>query len=422
MGSIYRRKEWHCVTSDCPRRSGGKATRLRTTADRTACQAAGHAVEERESPVWWVYYSRSGRGFNESSGSERKADAKALLVTREGDIARGKPVTPKVGKTTFQEAADDLLTDFRVNRRRSLEVVERRVRKHLTPFFDGWRMANITTADVRRYVQQRQSATEIVRSAYELKVPNGATRKVPESRRPIQGASNAEINRELALLKRMFTLAMQAGKVLHKPHIPMLAENNARAGFFEPEQLASVLRHLPAEIRPVIEFANVTGWRINSEVLPLQWRQVDFAAGEVRLDVGSTKNGEARTFPMTAELRRILKQQHAEHLVLKAAGQLMPNVFFRMVAEGRGGPKRPRPITAFVKAWKTATVAAGCPGRIPHDLRRTAIRALVRAGIPERVAMTLSGHKTRSVFERYNIVSEGDLREAARKLDAAASR
>jgi len=74
----------------------------------------------------------------------------------------------------------------------------------------------------------------------------------------------------------------------------------------------------------------------------------------------------------------------------------------------------------MTKAWQSACRKAGCPGRILHDLRRTAVRAFMRAGVPERVCMALTGHKTRSVFERYNIVSGGDLREAARKLDGEA--
>lgn len=121
--------------------------------------------------------------------------------------------------------------------------------------------------------------------------------------------------------------------------------------------------------------------------------------------------------PREARRRRCGPASLAEHQRLKKAGHIVPQVFFRTVAERRGGEKKPRRIVAFGKAWKAACRAAGCPGRIPHDLRRTAIRRMVRRGIPERVAMMLSGHKKRSVFERYNIVSQGDLHDAARKLD-----
>ena len=113
----------------------------------------------------------------------------------------------------------------------------------------------------------------------------------------------------------------------------------------------------------------------------------------------------------------VLRQaQRVAHDRLKQAGHIFPYVFFREVAKGRGGKKAPRRIVTFGKAWRTACRLAGCPGRIPHDLRRTAVRNFVRAGVPERVAMQLTGHKTRSVFDRYNIVSESDLQDAAQKM------
>ena len=111
------------------------------------------------------------------------------------------------------------------------------------------------------------------------------------------------------------------------------------------------MTHLSDELQPVVEFAWITGWRMAGEVLKLEWHRVDFKAGEVRLDVGTTKNGDARRFPMTVDLRRLLEAQHAEHLRLKKAGEIEPWVFFRMVADTRGGQKHPQPIRSLRKAW-----------------------------------------------------------------------
>ena len=197
--------------------------------------------------VWWIRYYRNGRRHEESSHSRKKTDAERLLKLREGDVARGVPITPRVGRLRFEEAAADLITDYRVNGRRSLADVERRTKLHLDPFFGGRRMASLTTSHVRAYVDARQAA----------------------------GAANASINRELAALKRMFNLAIAAGTLLHRPHIPMLAEDNTRSGFFERQEFEDVRSHLPTELRTVATFAYFTGWRIRSEVLPLEWRQVD---------------------------------------------------------------------------------------------------------------------------------------------------
>ncbi len=203
----------------------------------------------------------------------------------------------------------DVINDYRTNRKRSLDDVERRIERHLKPFFGNRRMASITTADIREYIDSRQKETTIVRRAFTFTARDGTPRQVPEQRRTITGVSNAEINRELTALKRMFNLAIQAGKLLQKPHIPLLKEDNVRVGFFERDQFLAVLAHLPEPVRPAASFAYLTGWRIDSEVLSLEWRQVDFGAGEVKLDPGKTKNGEGRTFPMTRDLREVLEQQ-----------------------------------------------------------------------------------------------------------------
>ena len=335
----------------------------------------------RRGKIYWIKYYRNGRAFYESSGSRKEGDAKLLLHLREGDIAKGVPVTPKVGRLKFDDLAEEVVNDYKTNGKRSIEDVKRRFRKHLLPFFGGRRACAITTSHVRKFIAVRQEA----------------------------GASNAEINRELGALKRAFSLAVKDGKLMVKPYIPTLKENNVRTGFFEREQFERVYSHLPSPLQAVVHFAYLTGWRIMSEVLTLQWRQVDLKAGRVVLDPGTTKNDDGRIFPFTNELRELLeKQWETTQSVQRKRGALCPWVFHR---DGQR-------IKSFYGAWRTACKKAGLPGRIPHDFRRTAVRNLVRAGIPERVAMQMTGHKTRSVFERYNTVSEGDLDAAAKRLDA----
>lgn len=356
--------------------------------------------------TWTIRYFRNGRAEQESTKFTRKGDAERLLRLREGDIAKGIPVAASDARLTFTEAAKDVVNDLRTNGRRSVAVVERRIRLHLAPFFGHRRLSDITTADVRAYVALRKS--EPIAPPPKRKTPTAA---------PGRLTSNAQINRELQILKRCYSLAIAANRIFTRPQIVMLKESAPRAGFFDRDQVEAVCRHLPEVLADVVMFAFITGWRVPSEVLALEWRHVDFRAGVVMLDPGMTKNDAPRTFPMTGELRAILERRQTEHKALRKAGHLVTRVFVRLVAKGRGGPKAPRPITTFAKAWKDACRLAGCPGRIPHDLRRSAVRALVRASVPERVAMQLTGHKTRSVFERYNVVNETDLQEAVRRLE-----
>lgn len=338
--------------------------------------------EKKESAVYWAKYYRNGIPIRESTCTTAFGEARTFLNRREGDVAKGVPITPKMGRVKFREIAEDIVKDYKVNARRSARDLEARLRLHILPFFGESRASAISAVDIRKFIDCRQE----------------------------EEASNAEINRELAAIKRTYSLAVQAGRILQKPYIPMLKENNVRTGFFEREQFESVRNHLSEDLGPMVTFAYITGWRIYSEVMPLRWPQVDFEAGRVRLEPGTTKNDEAREFPLTSELKAVLEGQKARAITLKKRGIICPWIF------NRGG----KPIKEFRRSWKTACKKAGIPGRIPHDFRRTAVRNLVRAGIPERVAMMMTGHKTRSVFERYNIVSPGDLDQAAKRMDEAA--
>ena len=216
----------------------------------------------RQQQVWWLRYYRNGRRIEESSGSTKKSDAERMLRIREGDVARGVPIAPSVGRIRFDEAAAQVVLDYRVNGKKTADQVERRIRLHLEPFFGGRRLVSISSDDARAYIGHRQE----------------------------EGAANATINRELAVVKRSFRLVEQSGKILHRPHIPMLREDNVRRGFFGADQFEAVRAALPPELRGMVTFAYFSAWRIASEILPLKWARVDRKARTIRLEPGTTKN------------------------------------------------------------------------------------------------------------------------------------
>lgn len=324
---------------------------------------------------------------NLQASAPQQRNVTATRVHRRGrPTTGGGGIAPRVVRLTFAAAVRDVLDDYRMNRRRSLADVERHVRLHLSPVFGRRHMATITTTDVRRYVAARQR----------------------------EGARNATINRELSVLKRAFTLAMAAGRLSRRLHIALLRENNVRRGFFEPAEFEAVRCRLPPDLADLVTFLYITGWRWRSEVARLQWMSVSFEAGDVRLDPGTTKTGEGRLFPFTAELRALLERRWAiTRERERTLGRAIGLVFTR---------PRGEPIGSFNKAWATACRGAGVPDRVLHDFRRTAVRNLLHAGVSERVAMQLVGWKSRQMLDRYHIVNAADLVEAARKLDALRTR
>ena len=328
--------------------------------------------------VYWIKYYRNGKPYRETTKSHKEADAKRLLKKREGEISEGKLPGIYFDRVTFDELAEDFLRDYRINQKKSLKRAERSV-NHLNEYFEGMRVPQINNPLINAYMEKRLS----------------------------EGAANASINRELSALKRMLNIGAKQTppKVDRVPFIPMLKENNIRKGFFEHGEFLALRDAPPSYLRGFVTFGYKTGWRV-SEIAGLTWSQVDKQQWIVRLEVGETKNDEARTVYLDEELKEVFEQQWETR---KNSGKLFPFVFLN-----RDGTDK---VKRFDKSWKKACKDAKIGIRLFHDFRRTAVRNMVRSGIPERVAMMISGHKTRSVFDRYNIVNDQDLKLAAQKQE-----
>jgi len=318
--------------------------------------------------VYYIVFTHRGRRYKESSGSTQRKVAIALLRRRISEVVEGR-LLPRAERTTFENLVKLIEDDYRSGGRKSGTTM-RYCLAHLRAGLGKILPADLTYQDLTRYVSARANAE----------------------------AAPATIRREVATLGRMFKLAVRAGLLKIVPPLPTVHVQNARQGFFEDDELARLLAALPEDLRPLVEFIAITGWR-SGEARGLKWANVDFAAGTVTLAAGTTKSGAARVFPFSAHprLAALLHEQRKQ--------ARMPWVF------QRDGQK----IGEFKRAWKTACREAGCPGRVVHDLRRTACRRLVRNGVPEGTIMALCGWKTRAIFDRYNIVSLSDLQEGVRR-------
>jgi integrase len=269
--------------------------------------------------------------------------------------------------------ARDYLEDYVLQQYRTLSTARPRI-EHLRGFFGGWAVEAMTADSIRRYQMHRRK----------------------------EGAEAATINRETSALSRMFHLAIRRGVLERMPFFPQrLEENPPRDGFFEHGEFVKVRAQLPSSYQDVLDFAYYSGWRRN-EILGLTWDDVDLKGGVIRLTPRRSKTKAGRVLPISPPLQQVLKRRRR----LRHARD--PLVFHR---DGV-------PVRAWRTALRDACRKAKVPHRLLHDCRRTAARNLIRAGVPERIAMLLTGHKTRAVFDRYNIVNEQELLTAGERLAA----
>jgi integrase len=322
------------------------------------------------SPALWISFKHHGRWHAESSGTNNLEEAVERLKARVNELSAGRK-TVKEDKIRYEDLVKQLKLDYKVNKKRSIDSLGFYL-KHLDQHFKGFKAVEIRGSDVLEYVAKRQE----------------------------EGAANSSINRELSALKRVFSLARIAGDIVYQPHIQLLDESdNVRQGFVNPAEFVKLHDNLPGYLKPIIEFLYLTGMR-SGAAKKLEHKHVDLEAQVIRLPIELSKNKKGLTIPLSGRLLVLVESAWNNRSIS------CPYLFHH----------KAEPIGDFRKAFDAACAAAGLQGIVPHDLRRSAVRNFIRAGVKESVAMRLSGHRTRSVFDRYNIVSEDDLVEANEKV------
>ncbi len=328
---------------------------------------------------FWIDYHVRGERFREPGGATEK-EAKRKLKDRLKQIHGDRFVGPAEEKLTVHQIADNLITYLETRGAKAVPSFK----SHLRPVKEALslvRVVDLTTARIEAFIKERREA----------------------NKKP------ATVNRETGALRQALNLARKQGRLTRIPYVPMLREDNARQGFFERADFEAVAAKLKDPITDIARFAYLSGWR-KGEILPMTWDAVDRSAREVRL--ATSKNGQGRVlgYDEGSELEILIDRRWKarEFTTRDKQTGISEYVFHRQGA----------PIVDFKKVWAKACEDTKVGKRLFHDLRRTAVRDMMRAGVPQSVAMAISGHKTISVFNRYNITSEDDKREGLRRLQA----
>ena len=329
---------------------------------------------------WWIAYYASIGGVSREireSGGDSRTEARNLLRQRLDDLALHRQGIrqfqgPASEKLTISDLLDSLEKDYRTRGRKSLPQLLSR-KKRLEEYFKLDRAVGLGVRRIQQFVEDR------------LK----------------EGARPATVNRDVEVLQRAFTIAREAGLIFSVPVFRYLPELNAREGFFQLDQFDTVLGLIKdGDVRDYLTWFFWTGMR-PLESKSLTWAALDKQSWTLTLPGRDAKTGKPRTLALVGPLKDLIKKR------IKARHLGSDRIFHR----------RGRVMGEFRKVWKNACQKAGVGDLRPYDLRRTAVRNMVRAGVDPSIVMKISGHRTRSVFDRYNIVADDDLREAVAKLD-----
>ncbi len=328
--------------------------------------------------IWWVSYYHDGREHRESSKSRQRKDAIRLLRQRIGDIAAGtfRPL-PASGRTatrpvTVHDLLDLLEYNYRLNNR--LGKSNATYLKRLRQRFTSYTVHACTGLAISHYMDAMQRA----------------------------GRKASTINREIAVLRSAFRLGYRHDIVGRVPAIKLLPDYSVRNEFFTRVEIDALLPYLPNYLRDVVLFGFLTGWR-KGEIASLKWANVNRGAAVIRLEPEQNKGRTVRVLALQGELTALIERRWRARKV----GQTLAQHAFH-----RDG----HPLGDFRRSWLVACRKAGLGHRWFHSLRRSAARNMSLQGIPEKVIMSIMGHKTRVMFDRYNIVTESDQREYAKRL------